>query len=783
MEWPELCRRLADYASSARGKELCLRLLPECSLEKSRQEMMLTSEMVRVLEDKDGLPIDPLGDMEPLIAKARRGQRLQGTELAQIGVFLESVARVRRSILGTETSYPGLASLARALEEAASLRESIQLALDQDGKFRDGASAKLRHLRREAKQKRQEIVKRLEAFIRGQEAGKLLQDTYYTVREGRFVLPVRSEVRARVGGILHDVSSSGATSFLEPPWLVELNNALRMTELEIQREEERILEVLSRAVGAKADSIAVDQEVLARLDMIQARARLSVAVSGSELLCSYGKEVALRALRHPLLALRGKKVVANHVSLNLGQRVMVVSGPNAGGKTVLLKALGLAALMAGAGIHPPVDSGSRLGFFPLVLADIGDQQDLERDFSTFSAHMRNIKEILEVAHDGSLVLLDELAGSTDPQQGAALALAILEELLDRGAVVVATTHYPQVKLWAKDRDGAQNAAMEFDWDKLVPTYRLREGVPGQSSALEIARRMQVPHRVLETAATKLGGDQLRLETLLQEVQRERSSLEEQRFQLETAKARMQELVAKQEELVRSLKEERENFLREKRRRLWKEIQEARETIRQTLICLRAARSPKEALEARISLEDLASNLRSPPPETPVDRLPLGEVKPGDMVQVIPLGKPGVLLEELSNGKTKVRVRVGKMDVLTDVTSLGGVIRTQAQQGSSGGDLPTISAPRAEVPLQLDLRGMRAEEALEEMARYLDRALLGSSDEVRIIHGHGTGSLKKAVRDWLSGCGWIAGFRPGVRAEGGDGVTVVQLRARRIQEGA
>lgn len=785
LEWQELCRQLANYALSARGGALCLALLPQSSPAAAREEMALTSEMVRVLEGRGLLPIEPLGDMEPLLTRVERGERLLGVELAQIGAFLESVAKIRAALLRDQARYPGLSALAQALDEAAALREGIRGAIDQEGNMKDDASPRLRALRREARQRREAILARLDGFLRHQEASRFLQDRYYTVREGRFVLPVRSEAWGHVGGIVHDISSSGATYFLEPPWLVELNNGLRVAELEVQKEVERILERLSRSVAVKAGSIRVDQEVLARLDTIQAKARLSQAVAGCEPVWAHGREVALRGLRHPLLVLRGKQVVANNIFLQERHRVMVISGPNAGGKTVLLKALGLAVLMARAGIYPPVEQGSRLGFFSQVFADIGDQQDLQQDFSTFSAHMRNIREILHGADEGSLVLLDELAGSTDPQEGAALALAVLEELLERGAVVVATTHYPQVKVWAQERDGAKNAAMEFDWEKLAPTYRLREGIPGQSSALEIARRMELPEEVLDLASKRLQGEELRLEALLREAQRERSALEEERGRLVAMKARLEELVARQEELVRGLRDERESFLREKRRRLSAEIQEARQRIREVMAGLSGARSPKEVHEARARLEEVAFELRGPLPDTRSPALPLGDARPGDPVEVVPLGQQGVLLDDPSSGKGKVRVQVGQMEVWVDVGSLGGVPShgPDSAREKAGISSAVLTGEGVQAPRELDLRGMRADDALEELAHYLDRALLGPMQEVRIIHGHGTGALKRAVRQWLANCPWIIGFRPGIKGEGGDGVTVVELRAHRTQEGA
>lgn len=783
LEWPELCRQLAGYALSSTGAALCRKLVPGASQSQAAREMALTSQMVLFQQKCGLLPIADPGDMESLLARAERGERLLGRELAQVAEFLRGVAGVKNALMKDQELHPGLWGVAQALEDAPGLREAIEGAVDKDGNVVDQASPKLRMFRKEAKQRRQAIVRRLEDLVRSQEASGFLQDNYYTLRENRFVLPVRVEARARLGGVVHDISSSGATCFLEPPWLVELNNSLKLAELEVEKEVERILGALSSSVAEFAQTLRVDQEVLASLDMIQARARLSVALGGSEPAYVTGNGMALRGLRHPLLVLRGKDVVANDLVMGPEERAVVISGPNAGGKTVLLKALGLAALMAKAGLHLPADQGSRIPFFEKVFADIGDQQDIQQDFSTFSAHMRNLREILQAASQGSLVLLDELAGSTDPQEGAALGLAVLERLMEKGALVVATTHYPQLKAWAQGRPGALNAAMEFDWDRLAPTYRMRQGVPGQSSALEIARKMELPDEVLESALKRLKGEEIRLEALLRELQRERNALEQERGKAAKARARLEELAARGQALVQSLKEEREAFLRDKRRRLSSEIQEARERIRELLASLSGTPSRRKVQHSRLELEHLAEALRPEVSSLPQKILPLGKARPGDRVHVIPLGQGGILMDDPSSARGRVRVLVGRMEVSVDTGSLG-VVESPPSQAHRPEDRPVPGEPRApepEIPAQLDLRGKRVDEALEELARYLDKALLGPRPEVRIIHGHGTGALKHAVRKWLSECSWISGFRPGAKGEGGDGVTVVFLTEGRPEQ--
>lgn len=771
--WPDLVRRLASMALTEEGKEICLGVIPHSKEEDARGELTLTTEMVRFVEKKGLLPLNiPIG-LRHILGKAQKGEGLSGTELAAVAEFLESVSKVRQALLKEEELSPGLYSLARLLDDLAHLQRLLSASIDREGNVLDSASPKLGGLRRESRQRRQELISTVETFIKGAEASSRLQDSYYTIREGRVVLPIRADARSRMDGIVHDVSSSGATLFFEPSWLVELNNRARVAQLEVEREVERILFFLSQKVGANFGALTNDLELMAKLDSIQAKARLSLAIDGSEPLIHGEKEVALYGLRHPLLVLMGKNVVPNDLIMAEETRVLVISGPNAGGKTVLLKALGLSVLMMRAGIHIPAKENSRIRFFTKVLADIGDQQDLQQDVSTFSAHMRNLREIINEATEDSLVLLDEIAGSTDPQEGAALALAVLEELLKRGATAVVTTHYQQIKAWAQQRRGVQNAAMEFDWEKMEPTYKLTQGIPGQSWALQIARRMLLPLEVLEEAKKRLSAEDLKLEALLREADMRRREAELERQRLESQRRDLERTLEKHREELAQLVAEKEAFLREKKQRLLREVQEARRRIKELLARAHQAMERREVLEARRELDGIAQEDSSQWPRE-VGITPLGHAKAGDLVEVVPLGQRGILLDDPASARGKLRVQVGKMEVLVDRSSLGGV----SSDGFDQSPIPSGVMPKIQVQdvqRQLDLRGMKVDEALEELAKYLDKVLLSSVDEVRIIHGHGSGALKKAVRAWLLECPWIDGFRPGGPGEGGDGATVVRIR--------
>lgn len=776
LEWPELCRRLSGFALSSLGKDLCLNLLPEDCHETIRQQLGMTSEMVVLLVQEGRIPLDAFEDLHPNVEEAERGTQLSGEALRRVWRFLDLVRKVRGFLEKRSESCPSLWDLAFVLQDEAALREALDRAIDDEGQLRESASPRLGGLRREARRCREAIERRLDAFVKDRDSLRILQDSYFTVRNGRYVLPVRADARGALEGIVHDLSSSGATHFMEPSWLVEMNNALRVAELEVQKEVERILDELTRQVATSAPAIRTNLDLMARLDLIHSKAKLSTAIQGSEPVSSSPGELVFRGLRHPLLALRKISVIPNDLFLDPEDRILVVSGPNAGGKTVLLKALGLAVLMERAGLHVPTNPGSRFPPFDKVLADIGDQQDLQQDISTFSGHMHNLREILDVADEDSLVILDELAGSTDPQEGAALAMAVLESLLEQGARALVTTHYPALKAWAQGRRGVRNGAMAFDWERLEPTYQLHLGTPGQSSALEIARRMELPEEVLEKAKSHLKGEETDLEALLRELEQQRKALRDERHRASILRARLETSVAEQEETVRSLRDEREAFIREKRRRLSSEICEARQRIREAIKELSKAKGHGDVERPRRDIQEVEETLR-PPPIVPSQPLrPLGEVRPGDPVEVLALGQRGILLDDPSKVRGKLRVKVASMEVLVDEAGLGGVEPTDGESKEIIRSPSAIQGPPPKaVPSEIDLRGMRVEDAISAVERYLDQALLGRREEVRIIHGHGTGALKQGLRQWLADCPWVTGYRPGFRYEGGDGATIVTLK--------
>lgn len=776
LQWEELCQELSKRASGPLGAQLCNALMPETSREDSIRSLSLTREMAGLREEEGGLPLHQLLDLTPVIDDALRGKILSGRELLEVLKTLEAVRSVRAFIEKNRQKAPGLWELAQGLQELTPLRATLSGSIDNEGELREENFPRLRSLRRRAARLREDVIGRLEAFIRDPSRSRVLQDRYYTLRERRYVLPVRTEAKGLIQGIIHDLSSSGHTCYLEPPWLVEMNNAWRMAEAEAQKETERILESLSREVARSADALLQDLRVMGLLDLINAKARLSLELGGAMPQIVDNGEIWLPALRHPLMVLRGVDAVPNDVYLGPSERILVISGPNAGGKTVLLKAVGLAVMMAKAGLFVAAAEGCRLPFFSKVLADMGDPQDLSRHISTFSGHMRNIKTILQSATTDTLMLLDELAGSTDPQEGASLARAVLEELLERGSRAVVTTHYGPLKAWALSKDGVISGSMEFDSKLLEPTYRLQLRSVGVSSALETAAKSGIPRRIIDRARSFLEKGDLEFERAVSELEKQREALERETEKLNKLRMELDWELKRSRVLNEALRSEKEAFVREKRKRLSREIQDAKRKLKESLMELSNLSSAKGIHDIRRKIKEVEEDLRIPisPPEEfePID---LDEARAGLMVYVLPLGKAGVLLDEPKGPRGRVRVLVEDKEVWVSPGALG----------RTGGPLKAKEGPKpveirwegrgATVARTLDLRGKRVEDALEEMERFVHGAISRSADmELIIIHGHGTGALKRAVRQWLSECEWISEFRPGEEGEGGDGVTVVRV---------
>ncbi len=765
--WPELIDLLIRETTLPMTAEHC-RVLPFLETPEEVCERLATVwEGVLLGREGKGLPLSPSADPRPILARAAKGAALEGVELRIVHDLLAQAESVHSFLIRRKERSPRLFQRAIGIEPLERLKTKIAATVDPEGRILEGATPALRALTAEANRAREEMTERLDRMIRSPRYEPLLQEAYYTEREGRYVLPFKASDQYKEGGVVHDLSASGATAFVEPKELVGPNNRLRVARLEVAREVERILKSLSEEVARETGRLDRNIEILVELDQIEASARLTRRIDGNCPRVTGGGALRLLEARHPLLLVRKGTVVPNDIVLEEGALALILSGPNTGGKTVLLKTIGLLALMVRAGLPIPCREASEIPLFPEVLVDIGDDQDLSRDLSSFSGHLLKILAILDAGPPGSLVLLDELATSTDPAEGAALAAAILTELVDRGMRVVTTTHYPMLKELAQIDFRFVNGSLAFDIDRLAPTYRLIPGIPGRSAALEIASRLGLSKSILSRARERLKPLEETTERLIAQLEQEREKAESERREWERLRAEAEEAAAVQKEGAARWAMSEKEIRKEVRRKVADAVAEARSEIAALTAEMKTRPDPvliKKGKERLVEIERRATG--EVVPKTDI-RLEVG--KP---VEIIPLGKKGTLLDP-PEGAKKVRVQIGEQIVFVSPDLLEGSPEIPSEEETSGP--PTRSSiDSGNSMAALDLIGKRVDEALELLERFLDRAMLEGVSDVRLVHGHGSGKLKKAIRSHLSSSPYVACFRPGDLIEGGDAVTIVTI---------
>ena len=784
LEYREALDLVARFASSGLGADAVRALTPSDDPAWIEPELARVEEMRGFLRGDNGWQVPAIPDVREALRKLRvEGSVLDGPQLRDVGTLLTGSRTTRRAVGQNTASLPYLALIAGGLVEREKDEAEIARTVDEAGLVRDEASPALYRLRREIKSARGRLVERLASYMAALPPHHQVSDASVTVREGRYVIPVRREGRGDVGGIVHDESATGATLFIEPPVAVEMMNRLRELEAEEQREVTRILREMTAKLRPLQPELLVSLDALVALDSLYARARYALRVDGRapRMLEAGTEEYVVAGGSHPILLARSAEVVPFDLRMDRGERTLLISGPNTGGKTVLLKAIGLISLLAQSGVIPPVGPGTKLPVFTNVFADVGDEQSIEASLSTFSAHLKNLREVLDGADWQSLVLTDEIGSGTDPQEGAALARAVLVELTRRSCFTVATTHLGQLKLLATDERGIVNASLQFDAERLQPTYRLLKGVPGRSYGLAIARRLGLEPRLLAEAEATLPQGERDVAKLLLELE-----AREQRF------ADQNELLARrlaETEALREMLEAREVELKQKERDAERRArQQARDlllqsraeveaAIREVRGAADAAQLDEAARAARRRVEEAATRQREKQPaergRAPKPRRgAVLALEPGLRVRIESLGRTGTVVE-LRDGK--VMVEAGSMRLSLprdDLTPLpAGDQEAQAPRARpSAGYLNASSDARPEV----DLRGMRPEEVDVVLGRAMDSAIMAGLPSFRIIHGKGTGALRAHVRKLLESDRRISVARPGELFEGGTGVTVVEF---------
>jgi DNA mismatch repair protein MutS2 len=697
------------------------------------------------------------------LRRARLGGALEPGQLLEIADTIRSAFKLFTDV----HPYPPLAALARFARPPRPLAEAIELAISGTGEVLDRASPRLGGLRAELRAAQARLQQRLDGLLKG-ELARALQEPIVTQRGGRYVVPVKSEMRSAVKGIIHDQSASGATVFIEPLEILEANNALREAELAERAEVQRILDELSRRVEKDADELDAVVSALARLDLAMSKALLADALDAERPLLNAEGALDLVKARHPLLVAQGTEVVAIDVRLGTDFRALVVTGPNTGGKTVTLKTIGLLALMAACGLQIPAQRGSRVPVVKRIFADIGDEQSIAQSLSTFSSHLRNVVATLTEAQKGDLALLDELGAGTDPDEGAALAMAVLETLLARGVLVAATTHYPELKAFALSTPGAMNASVEFDAETLRPTYRVHVGLPGASNAFAIASRLGLERPVLDRAESHLSELHRSLERTLREAERQRTELAASLDEARIAAADARRATTDAEREAAKARDDAERGLRQARAEADELILQARRALRQAEQARDKAAKRNLVDEARDALASAERTraTRAPQPAPPSATVPISV---GSPVLVDGVSEPGTLLA--IDDKGMADVAAGPLRLRVPLTSLR---EAPAADEPLRATRPMVSGSASSVPLQLDLRGARAEEALAVLDRYLNDAAVAGIDRLRIVHGKGTGALRTAVREMLSSHPLVREVATAGQSEGGDGATIVTL---------
>lgn len=780
MEYHKIIDQLVKYSQTALGKRSAESLLPVSELDDVKRLLQATDEAFTVDRLKGAPAFGGIVDITSAVKRARIGGTLNPHELFGIATTLEGSRRVKRYISGMHEDEPVelLFTLSDLLSEQKPLEEAIKRCIDESAEVLDSASTELAQIRRELRGGEVRIREKLDSMIRSTSVSKMLQEQIITIRGDRFVIPVKAEYRSHFGGIVHDQSGSGATLFIEPESIVAMNNKLRETRLREEREIEIILQKLTALVGEQSELLLYDSDVLGQLDFIFAKARLAREMKASLPRMNDRGFIKLKKGRHPLIPM--EQVVPIDVELGNQYTSIIVTGPNTGGKTVTLKTIGLLSLMAMSGLFVPAEDGSQMCVFDAIYADIGDEQSIEQSLSTFSSHMTNIISILARMTPKSLVLLDELGAGTDPAEGSALAIAILEHIHAQECRMVATTHYSELKAYAYERKGVINASMEFDVNTLSPTYRLLIGVPGRSNAFAIAERLGLPGQILDYARGEVKEEDQRVEHMIASLEENRTMAEQERDKAEKLRRELEALRKRHEEELSKFEQQKDKLTKKAEEEAIAIVAKARKESERIIDELR-----KLALEEGASVKEhklIAARKQLDEAEPAVSRKSGGGRKPakpprsiqaGDEVMVYSLNQKGHVVELSGSKDAIVQLGIMKMKVsLDDMELIGSAPANKPAQRS----VTNVKRTRDDsVRSELDLRGANLEEALIEVDRFIDEAYLGNLGQIYIIHGKGTGILRTGISEYLRKHKHIKSYRLGNYGEGGTGVTVAELK--------
>ena len=787
LEYRKIIAQLKREMGSATSAKLADELTPLTSEKIIKEELRSTTEAVDLIVRKGPLPTGGLYDIREALLLAKKGGSLTMRQLLEVqnvlGISSEVVAFMHDDAL-PELKYIG--EMVDLIVEFTALEKEISRCILTEDEMADNASPKLKDIRRSIHQQNQAIKNKLSRIITSSSNKTYLQDTIVTMRDGRYVIPVKQEYRSFFPGMVHDQSKGGATLFIEPQGVVELNNKLRELEVEEQLEIARILAELSSRVAEHYREIRSNLELLIKLDFIMAKGKLSCKMHASEPKIDADGELRLISARHPLIEY--KKAVPVDIRIGGDYRTLIITGPNTGGKTVSLKTAGLLVMMAQSGLHIPASHASTLPIFGEVFADIGDEQSIEQSLSTFSSHMKNIVSIIDKASYDSLVLVDELGAGTDPTEGAALAIAILERFYDSGALTMATTHYNELKKYALATSGVENAAMEFDVETLTPTYRLLIGVPGKSNAFEISKKLGLSESVIERASEHIKHGDMEFENVISSIEDDKRKAAADRLDAESMRAEIEERLKKLEEKEKAISEKRADIIAEAKR-------EARELLRETKSAVKDVQKDLRKLQKSGAHTNLntgaleksrrkineAEDLVSEKVVKQVNSEPVSAdtLKIGDRVKLLTIGQNGTILS-LPDEKGNLMINIGALKVKARLQDLmlineGKDRKPQAKSSSKYGSL--LRSKSSSVSASINVRGKNLEDALADVEKYLDDVYMAGLDMVSIIHGRGGGILKDGIRQMLKRKKYVDSYGAASYNDGGEGVTIVRMKKK------
>ena len=800
LEFDAVRTMVSERTVSAQGQRRAMSLEPASEIVVIRKNLQTVTEMRGFLDRRETVPLRGIKDIGAALEQAgAAGAMLDPKALLDVADTLR-VSRLMRAFglrLRNRSTEPHVRSLTAGLGDFQEIEEAIGQAIDADGNIRDHASPALRRIRADQQTMRERARSWLQRFVQSDTGTRALQDPVITMRDGRYVVPVRTDHRGRVQGVVHDQSASGATVFIEPMGVVELNNRLRELIVEEGREIERVLSALTDRVHLQAEAITVSYGILGQLDFYHAAAALSIDLRAAPPRLNSDGRVVLRNARHPILQLSDQceEVVPLNLEIGEATQTLVITGPNMGGKTVALKSIGILTLMAQSGLHIPADDDTDIAVFDAVYADIGDEQSIEANLSTFSAHMGHIRTILAAADEHTLVLLDELGAGTDPSAGAAMGMAILESLTRRGTVTAATTHLDALKAFATRTGKVENGSMVFHVETLAPAYRFRQGIPGASYAIEIGRRLGMPEEVLERSSGFMGTAERRLDELIADVDRKHEQLVAAQEQADRLRAELDALKKSYEDRIASYRQKERDVIDSSREKADRMMKDAQAAIDRAVAAVRSEQAASGAVEAsrkavrdqRVLLQDM---LDSMDPGTAAPEADAGDAVPepagdavsepagvtisaGDEVWLESLQQTGRVLQDQGD---RLRIQTGRMEITARRSEVSLRKPGSEPPGKTPANRVKVQVDRPRVSLsELDVRGYRAREAIDAVDRYIDRTTLDDLNEIRILHGKGTGALSSAIREFLQHHPLVKSSHYAEERDGGTGVTIVEMK--------